>query len=368
MSVDVECVVIGAGVLGLAVARALAQRGREVVLAEAESAIGTGASSRNSEVIHAGLYYPPGSLKARLCVEGRAKLYAFCADHGVPTKRTGKLIVATRETQIPELMRIAETARRNGVADLVMLDRQTARSVEPALTCCAALLSPSTGILDSHAYLLALRGEAESHGANVALATPFGSGAVRPGGFHLLFADAAQTALTCRILINAAGLNAPAAARTLAGLPGGTIPQAHFCKGSYFALQGRAPFSRLIYLLPEAAGLGIHLTLDLGGGAKFGPDVEWIERLDFSMDAAKGEKFAAAIRAFWADLPDGALHPAFCGIRPKISGPGEPARDFAILGPADHGIVGLVNLFGIESPGLTASLAIADYVAEMISH
>ncbi len=368
MKVDIECVVIGAGVVGLAVACKLARLGREVVLVEAETAIGMGASSRNSEVIHAGIYYPPSSLKARLCVEGRVKLYDFCAQHGVTTKKTGKLIVAATEAQIPDLVRIAETGRRNGVADLVMLDEKAARSLEPALNCRAALLSPSTGILDSHAFLLALRGEVESLGATLAFAAPFRSGVARPDGFQLFFDDPARTSLTCRILINAAGLNAPAVARALDGLPGETIPRSYFCKGAYFALRGAAPFSRLIYPLPETAGLGVHLTLDLGGAARFGPDVEWVERPDYSINPEKGEAFASEIRRYWPGLPDGALYPAFCGVRPKISGPGEPAHDFDIAGPADHTIPGLVNLFGIESPGLTASLAIADLVGAMISH
>ena len=348
MKVDIECVVIGAGVVGLAVARNLSRLGREVVVVEAETAIGMGVSSRNSEVIHAGIYYPPSSLKARLCVEGRVKLYDFCAQHGVTTKKTGKLIVAATEAQIPDLVRIAETGRRNGVDDLVMLDEKAARSLEPALNCRAALLSPSTGILDSHAFLLALRGEAESHGATLAFAAPFRSGVARPDGFQLFFDDPARTSLICRILINAAGLNAPAVARALDGLPGETIPKSYFCKGAYSALRGAAPFSRLIYPLPETAGLGVHLTLDLGGAAEFRPRRGMGGAARLQRQPGKRRSLRDRNPPLLAGLPDGALYPAFCGVRPKISGPGEPARDFDIAGPADHTIPGLVNLFGIK--------------------
>ena len=359
---EVECVVVGAGVIGLAVARALAQAGIEVLVLEQAYTIGFETSSRNSEVIHGGLYYPVGSLKARSCVEGRHRLYSYCREHGVPHARVGKLIVATSETEIAGLERIASTAHGNGVDDLKWLDPKEARQLEPALNCVAALLSPSTGIIDSHALMLAYQGEAEAAGAIVVLRTPGLSGSVRRDGFELAIGGDEPTGLRCRLLVNAAGLHAPALARMIEGIPPETIPPAYFCRGVYFTLSGPAPFHRLIYPVPVAGGLGVHITLDLAGQARFGPDVEWISSVDYTVEPARGEIFYAAIRTYWPDLPDGALQPGYAGIRPKISGPSEPAADFVVQGPDRHGVPGLVNLYGIESPGLTASLPLADEV------
>jgi L-2-hydroxyglutarate oxidase LhgO len=364
MSFDADCVVVGAGVVGLAIARELALAGREVIVAEAGGAIGTATSSRNSEVIHAGIYYPEGSLKARLCVEGRHLLYAYCESHNVPAKRLGKLIVATSASQVAGLEAIAAKARANGVDDIALIDRKAALELEPHLHCEAALISPSTGIVDSHSLMLAYQGDAEHAGATIAFNTPLVSGEVREGGgFALRFGDSDATKLSCRTLVNSAGLLAPALAQKISGIPAAAIPRAYFCRGNYFTLSGRAPFRRLIYPSPEAAGLGVHLTLDMGGQAKFGPDVEWIDGIDYQVDPARGERFYAAIRTYWPALPDGALQPGYAGIRPKISSRAEPAADFRIDGREVHGIDGLVNLFGIESPGLTSSPAIALLVA-----
>lgn len=360
-AVDVDCVVIGAGVVGLAIARALAQSGREVLVAEATEAIGTGTSSRNSEVIHAGIYYPAGSLKARLCVRGKHLLYAYCAERGIPHKRLGKLIVATSAEQAAQLEGIAQRARANGVDDLLFISGEDAMRLEPALQCTAALVSPSTGIVDSHALMLAYQGDAENAGAQCVFHTPLVSGRVRPeGGFDLQFGGDDAMSLSCNVLINSAGLQAPALARRIDGVPAASIPTDYLCKGSYFTLSGRAPFSRLIYPVPQHAGLGVHLTLDMGGQAKFGPDTEWVGTEDYTLDPARAEVFYAAVRSYWPALPDDALAPGYTGIRPKISGPHEPAADFVIAGPAVHGVRGLVNLFGIESPGLTSSLALAE--------
>ncbi|OLZ81078.1 NAD(P)/FAD-dependent oxidoreductase [Chromobacterium violaceum] len=353
----VECVVIGAGVVGLAVARALAQAGREVVIVEAEPAMGLHASSRNSEVIHAGLYYPAGSLKARLCVAGRDALYRYCAERAIPHRRLGKLIVASRESQLARLDALEAQARANGVADIRRLTASEARALEPALDCAAALLSPSTGIVDSHALMLSLLADAEAAGAQLALASPVEGGEVTPDGVALRVAG---MALLAKRVVNAAGLFAPDVARAIAGLRADSIPQARYARGVYFSLQGRAPFSRLVYPLPEAGGLGSHLTLDLAGQARFGPDVEWVDGVDYRVDPARADAFYRAVRAWWPQLPDGALAPGYAGIRAKIAGPGEPDADFVIQGPAVNGAPGLVNLFGIESPGLTSCLAIAD--------
>lgn len=361
MSVDIDCVVIGAGVVGLAIARALAQSGREVLVAEATEAIGTGTSSRNSEVIHAGIYYPAGSLKARLCVRGKHLLYAYCAERGIPHKRLGKLIVATDHEQAAQLAGIAQRARANGVDDLQFIAGEDAMRLEPALRCTAALVSPSTGIVDSHALMLAYQGDAENAGAQCVFHTPLVSGRACPeGGFELQFGGDEAMNLRCNVLINSAGLQAPALARRIEGVPAASIPTDYLCKGSYFTLSGRAPFSRLIYPVPQHAGLGVHLTLDMGGQAKFGPDTEWVGTEDYTIDPARAEVFYAAVRSYWPALPDDALTPGYTGIRPKISGPHEPAADFVIAGPATHGVPGLVNLFGIESPGLTSSLALAE--------
>lgn len=366
MAESVDAVVIGAGVIGLAVARALALAGREVIVLEAEDAIGTGISSRNSEVIHAGIYYPTGSLKARFCVEGRKRLYPYCEERGVEHRRCGKLIVATDEDQIPGLKALQSKALANGVEDMRWLTASEAQALEPALRCTAALLSPSTGIIDSHGLMLALQGDAEAAGAMIAFKSPLTGGRVADGGIALSVGGAEPMELFARGVVNSAGLFAQTVAASIAGLDPATIPPRYFAKGSYFSLGGRAPFTHLIYPAPEAAGLGVHLTLDLGGQAKFGPDVEWVDEIDYEVDPRRGDSFYAAVRRYWPDLADGSLAPAYSGIRPKIQAPGEPAHDFVLQGPADHGVPGLVNLYGIESPGLTCSLAIADAVAALL--
>lgn len=368
MNTDIDCIVVGAGVVGLAVARALALQGREVLIAEATEAIGTGTSSRNSEVIHAGIYYPAGSLKAQLCVRGKHMLYDYCATRNIAHQRLGKLIVATTDEEALLLDGIAERARLNGVDDMRKLTAQEAMALEPALHCTAALLSPSTGIVDSHALMLSYQGDAENAGAQSVFYTPMLSAKVRPeGGFEVQFGGDEAMSLSCNVLINASGVHAPTLARRIEGLPAASIPTEYMCKGSYFTLSGRAPFSRLIYPVPQHAGLGVHLTLDLGRQAKFGPDTEWITEEDYTLDASRAEVFYDAVRTYWPALPDNALIPGYTGIRPKISGPHEPAADFVISGPADHGVAGLINLFGIESPGLTASLAIADETLARLS-
>jgi L-2-hydroxyglutarate oxidase LhgO len=364
---SVDCVVIGAGVVGLSVARALALAGREVIVLEAEGTIGTGTSSRNSEVIHAGIYYPPGSLKARLCVQGRLALYPYLAEHGVAHRRSGKLIVAAALAQIPALKKIRAQGEANGVADLRLLPAAEAKAREPALECVAALESPSTGIIDSHGFMLALRGDAEDRGAAIALRSPVEGGTVRADGIELRVGGAEPLRLRARNVVNSAGLFAQAVARSIEGITPDKVPPTYYCKGNYFSLSGKSPFSHLIYPVPEAAGLGVHLTLDLAGQARFGPDVEWVERIDYGVDPRRGDAFYCAIRSYWPALKDGALQPAYCGIRPKIHAPGEPARDFLIQGPREHGVPGLVNLFGIESPGLSAALAIGHWVGGLIS-
>jgi len=366
MTEAVECVVVGGGIIGLAVARALARAGREVLILEKERVIGSDTSSRNSEVIHAGLHYPNGSFKARFCVAGRDMLYAYCADHGVPHKRLGKLTVACTEPELATLAAIRKKAEGNGVTDLEWVEEAEARAMEPELRCLRAFLSPSTGIVDSHALMLAYLGDAEAAGASLAFRAPLLHGAVIPGGFRLEVGGDEPMRLDCKLLVNAAGLYAPSLARKISGVPPETIPKDYYCRGVYFTLSGKSPFRRLVYPVPEHAGLGVHLTLDLAGQAKFGPDTEWIGGIDYTVDPARGDKFYAAIRTYWPGLKDGALQPGYAGIRPKISGPTEPAADFTIHGPATHGVPGLVNLFGIESPGLTSSLAIADHVASLV--
>jgi L-2-hydroxyglutarate oxidase LhgO len=362
----VDCVVIGAGVVGLAIARRLALVGREVIVLESEGEIGAHTSSRNSEVIHAGIYYPKNSLKARLCVAGRDMLYRYCAERGVEHRRSGKLIVATSEAEVPELARIAAAAAANGVDDLERLSITDLCAMEPALHGTAALLSPSTGIVDSHGLMLACRGEAEDHGAMIAFNAPVEAGRAGADGILLRIGGAMPMELDCRTVINSAGLGAPEIAARLAGFPANHVPGLWLAKGNYFTLTTKPPFSHLIYPVPEPGGLGVHLALDLAGRARFGPDVEWVESMDYAVDPARGEQFYAAIRKYWPDLPDGSLEPAYAGIRPKLARKGSPANDFMIQGPAEHGVAGLVNLFGIESPGLTASLAIADYVAALV--
>ena len=362
----VDCVVVGAGVVGLAVAQALALAGREVLVLEAADAIGTGTSSRNSEVIHAGIYYATSSLKARLCVTGNKMLYAYCDAMGVAYERCGKLIVASGPEQVLQLKGIADKAYRNGVTDLVLLDRNEALRLEPQLICDAALLSPSTGIVDSHGLMLALQADLENAGGSVVLRCALRQVNLSQNGIELVADDGTQ--LRCKVLVNAAGLQAPALAHKFFGLAQEHVPLAFYAKGNYFSLAGRAPFSHLIYPVPEASGLGVHLTLDLGGQARFGPDVQWVTSSDdLRVDPARGDAFYSEVRKYWPGLKDGALVPDYAGIRPKISGPNEPVRDFLIQGPNVHGHCGLVNLFGIESPGLTSALAIAQEVLGLLS-
>jgi L-2-hydroxyglutarate oxidase LhgO len=362
---SVDCVVVGAGVVGLAVARALALKGREVLVLEAAEGIGTETSSRNSEVIHAGIYYPAGSLIARTCVAGKKMLYAYCAERGVPFRNCGKLIVATDAEEAGKLESIKARAAANGVDDMRLVSAEEAKAMEPALHCTAALVSPSTGIIDSHAFMLALQGDAENAGAMFAFHAPVEGGRVTEDGVELRVGGAEPMALRCRLLVNSAGLHAPKLARSLEGMPAQHVPTAYYAKGNYFTLTGRSPFTRLIYPVPVPGGLGTHLTIDLAGQARFGPDVEWVDRIDYAVDPRRGESFYAAIRRYWPALPAGALQPGYSGIRPKIVPPGAPAQDFVVQGRAVHGVPGLVNLFGIESPGLTASLALAEHVLEV---
>ena len=357
----VEAVVIGAGVVGLAVARALALRGREVLVLEQASAIGTGTSSRNSEVIHAGIYYPQGSLKARLCVSGKELLYAYCAQRGIAHRRCGKLIVATSADQLAQLDRICTMAEGNGVTDLQLLGRDAARALEPALECVAALLSPSTGIVDSHALMLSLQGDMENAGGALAVGSALASARCSDRGIELQAADG--TELRATLVVNAAGLDAPLLARRFDGLAAQYVPTPYYAKGNYFTLAGRSPFDPV----PEGAGLGVHLTIDMGGQAKFGPDVQWVSSpQDLVVDPSRGDGFYAEVRKYWPALPDGALLPGYAGIRPKLQPARDGPADFVIQGPRQHGVAGLVNLFGIESPGLTSALAIAREVAEQL--
>src|ERR1700733_4060370 len=361
----VECVVIGAGVIGLAVARRLAQAGREVIVLEAAEGIGTVTSSRNSEVIHAGIYYKADSLMARMCVSGKHALYRYCRDHGIPHRNCGKLIVATTPKETEKLQSIRAHAEANGVLDMQTLSGEAACVLEPALNCDAALLSPSTGIIDSHAYMLALRGDAEEAGAACAFYTPLVRARAAAGKIEVDAGGDAPMTIECDLLVNAAGLGAPAVARSIEGMPIELIPVPYLAKGNYFSCSARAPSSHLIYPVPEPGGLGVHLTLDLAGQARFGPDVEWVDSIDYAVDPARADRFYPAIRRYWPTLPDGALMPSYSGMRPKIVPPAVAVQDFLIQSPRDHGVGGLINLFGIESPGLTSSLAIADYVGEL---
>jgi L-2-hydroxyglutarate oxidase LhgO len=363
----IDCAVIGAGVVGLAIARALARAGREVLVLEDEPTIGAHTSSRNSEVVHAGIYYPPGSLKATLCVRGREMLYRFCAGYGVAHARLGKLLVAVTDEETGTLARYRDTAIANGVDDLVPLDARAARALEPEVRCVAALLSPSTGIVDSHALMLALQGDAEAHGAVVAFLAPVLAGRVERDGIVLEVGGASRMQLACSAVVNSGGLFASRVASAIAGIPPASIPRTRFAKGQYFTLSGRHPFRRLVYPMPSAGGLGVHVTLDLGGQVRFGPDVSaWLDHVDYGFDEGRAPAFYEAIRRYWPSLPDGALQPGYTGLRPKLSGPGEPAADFVIQGPADHGAAGWHALYGIESPGLTASLAIAERVRDAV--
>lgn len=361
---NVDAVVIGAGVIGLAVARALAMQGREVLIVEAAGSFGTGISSRHSEVIHAGIYYPHESLKSQLCVRGRDRLYAFCERFGVPHRRCGKLIVATADEQIPDLEAIQAAAAANGVS-LDWLERSRALEKEPQVSCVGALFSPHTGIIDSHSYMTALLADAQRHGAVIVYRSRVDAMWLETGYTLLAFNDDSGPTVRARLVVNCAGLHAPQVATSIEGFPPRHIPRAYYARGHYFTLASRTQFRHLVYPIPEPGGLGIHLTLDLAGRARFGPDVEWIEDLNYDVDIERAERFYASIRRFWPKLAAGALVPAYAGIRPKISGPGEPAADFRIDGPALHGLSTVINLFGIESPGLTSSLAIGEYVAEL---
>ncbi|HEY2050942.1 MAG TPA: NAD(P)/FAD-dependent oxidoreductase [Caulobacteraceae bacterium] len=367
MSFDFDAAVVGAGAVGLACGYALARRGLDVVILEAGPSIGQGVSSRNSEVIHAGLYYPTGSLRARLCVEGRRALYAFLEARGIAHRRCGKLVVATQANEVPRLEAILAQARTNGVEDMSMIDGAAARALEPALRAEAALVSPHSGVFDSHGYMLALRGEIEDRGGAVVAATPFlGAEPQARGGFCVRTGGQSPTELTVRLLVTAPGLSAQSVAAAIEGYPSDRIPVLHYGKGVYFRLAGRAPFDRLIYPPPIPGALGTHYRKDLGGQAVFGPDLAYVEAEDYSVDPERAQGFYAYIRRFWPGLPDGSLAPDYAGIRPKIHGPGEPQPDFRIDDAASHGLEGLVALFGIESPGLTSSLALAEEVARRL--
>jgi len=366
---DIDTLVVGAGVIGLACADALSRRGREVVVVEAEPLYGSGISSRNSEVIHSGIYYQLGSVKARVCARGKPLLYEFCERHGVPYRRCGKLIVAVHDGQLADLEKLRTRGEANGIEGLRLLDRTEARRLEPQLECVAALLSESTGIIDSHGLMTALLGRAEQHGASLVLQTRFESAAPLPGaGFEVRLRDpGGATRYRVQRLVVAAGLRSPSTAACIAGFPSTRLPTERYAKGNYYALVGRAPFSRLIYPVPEKDGLGVHLTLDLGGQARFGPDVEWIDRPDYTVNPARMPAFYGEIRKYWSGLADGQLRPDYAGVRPKIYAPDEPPADFDIAGPDQHGTAGLVCLFGIESPGLTAALAIGEEVAWQVA-
>lgn len=362
-----DAVVIGAGIIGLAVARALALAGREVLVLEARNAIGTETSSRNSEVIHAGIYYPQGSLKAELCVLGRRLLYRYCEERGIAHSRLGKLIVAARPGEIVALRRLQDFARRNGVDDLVWLPKPEVHAYENELACEAALFSPATGIVDVHELMLSYRGDLENQSGVVAFNAEVLSAAATGDGFRLSVDSGGPFELLCTSLVNCAGLGAQSLAARMDGLRPETIPRLRLAKGNYFRLAPKAPFRHLVYPMPSQGGLGVHLTLDLGGQARFGPDVEWVEAIDYKVTDTRRAEFEASIREYWPSLPDGAIFPDYSGIRPKLHGPGEPAADFVIQGEAAHGVPGLVNLYGIESPGLTSSLAIAEHVAHLIA-
>lgn len=366
----VDCVVAGAGVIGLAAARSLALAGREVIVLEAEDIIGSQTSSRNSEVIHAGIYYPTNSLKARWCVEGREALYAYCAERNIAHARIGKLIVATRDEDVPRLRALHAQAEANGVTNIEVLAAKDAMALEPELQCVAALRSPSTGIIDSHGLMLSYQGEAEDHGAMIAFASRLTAARPDTNGIVLTVDGAQQIEIACSILINAAGHGAWNIARSIAGMPFEAIPPHHLARGNYYSLSGcPTPFERLVYPMPTESGLGIHFTRDLAGQARFGPDVEWLdgETLDYSVSTNRVQEFETAIRTYWPGMPDKALTPTYSGIRPKLVGPGASPADFVLQSPADHGIDGLFQLFGIESPGLTASLVIGERIARLVA-
>ena len=366
MTEQVDCAVIGAGVVGLAIARELAMAGREVIVLEAADAIGTHTSSRNSEVIHAGLYYPKGSLKAGLCVSGKWLLYDYCAGHGVPHSNVGKIVVAVTTDEIATLKSYVQKAEGNGVGDLRWLSREELRELEPEVECVAGFLSPSTGIVDSHALMLAYQGDAQNNGAAVVFKSPVESGTVGPEGIVLNVGGNEPMTIACKSVVNSAGLFAQNIARSIEGVPAHGIPRQFFAKAHYFTLSGRPPFKRLVYPVASNAHLGVHVTVDMAGQIRFGPDVSWVDAVDYGFDRSREPLFYEAIRKYYPGLKDGQLQPGYTGIRPKVSGPKEPAADFIISGPRDHGVGGLVNLFGIESPGLTASLAIAANVRALL--
>ena len=371
----VDCVVIGAGVIGLAVAREMALQGRETILLERESAFGTISSARNSEVIHAGIYYPKDSLKAKLCVEGNRMLYEYCRTHHVATQPYGKLIVASDDSQLDDLQAILYKAQQNNVPEIKMITGEQAKTMEPELQCSAAVLSASTGIVDSHGFMLSLLGGFEDAGGMIAYQSPLISarpiGSNAQDGFELEIGGADGMKIQTKLLINCAGMSAPAIAKKIEGLAQEQIPKAYFAKGNYFSLSGKSPFKHLIYPIPEPGGLGVHLTLDMGGQAKFGPDVEWLEideenQIDYTVNSKRGDGFYAAVRKYWPGLKDNALQPDYSGVRAKIVPPNTPAGDFCFNTPKDHGLEGLFNLYGFESPGLTSSLAIAKYLEGQI--
>jgi L-2-hydroxyglutarate oxidase LhgO len=361
-----QVLIIGAGVIGLSVARAIARRGHDVVVAEAVSVIGSVTSSRNSEVIHGGMYYPAGSVRARVSVRGRRMLYDFCVSHGVPHRRCGKLVVAVNDAERERLEGIARQGEINGVEDLRMMDGAAARALEPGLSCIAALLSPHTGILDAHAYMLALRGELEDAGGAIAFNTPVIGAAREDGRWAVRFGGAEAGEAAFDALINCAGLGAQKLAQAIEGYPSARIPRLVMAKGNYFSYVGKPVFTRLVYPTPVPGGLGVHVTLDLAGRMRFGPDVEWIDRESYTVDSARADVFYERIRTYWPGLPDHSLAPDYAGIRPKLTGPGESPADFVVDAPPQHGVPGLIQLFGIESPGLTSSLALADEVADYL--
>ena len=371
----VDCVVIGAGVIGLAVAREMALQGRETILLERESAFGTISSARNSEVIHAGIYYPKDSLKAKLCVEGNRMLYEYCRTHHVATQPYGKLIVASDDSQLDDLQAILYKAQQNNVPEIKLITGEQAKAMEPDLQCSAAVLSASTGIVDSHGFMLSLLGGFEDAGGMIAYQSPLISakpiGSKAQDGFELEIGGADGMKIQTKLLINCAGMSAPTIAQKITGLSQDQIPKAYFAKGNYFSLSGKSPFKHLIYPIPEPGGLGVHLTLDMGGQAKFGPDVEWLEiddenQIDYTVNPKRGDGFYAAVRKYWPGLKDNALQPDYSGVRAKIVPPNSPAGDFCFNTPKDHGLEGLFNLYGFESPGLTSSLAIAKYLEGQI--
>ena len=366
MTEKVDTIIVGAGVIGLAIAREMALVGNEVIVLEAKNAIGTEISARNSEVIHAGIYYPAVSLKAKLCRPGRNAIYEYCKTHAIAHHQVGKLIVATSEDEIRYLHKIQCNAEANGVEDLQLLDSSQASAMEPALECSGALFSPSTGIIDSHSFMLSLQGNAETLGAVIALSSPVEGGALSDKSITIHIGGVEPLSLKCRHFINAAGLNAQAVASKIKGFPVEHIPPLYYAKGNYFTLIGKSPFQKMIYPVPAKAGLGIHSTIDLAGQTKFGPDVQWIDSPNYNVDISRTDDFYLAIRRYWPELSDNALQPGYVGVRPKLVPKGAPLGDWDIKGPEHHGIKGIVNLFGIESPGLTSSLAIAKYVSELL--